>query len=115
MLQSTEEVLDQVARLIEVLVVVTLRFATTFGRNHCGFPGRGKRLDYAVAGIKGLIGDDDIGFESRQKGISALQIMSLTRRQMKARRVAERVNRGVDFGAQSASRAPDRLVFAVFF
>jgi hypothetical protein len=47
--------------------------------------------------------------------IGADQIVSLTTAQVKANRVAERIGQGVDLGAQSAARAPDRLVLAGFF
>jgi hypothetical protein len=35
--------------------------------------------------------------------------------QMKTNRIAESINQGMDFGAQSAARPPDRLVYAGFF
>jgi hypothetical protein len=41
--------------------------------------------------------------------IGALQIMRLARREMEADRLAERIDRGIDLGAQSAFAAPDRL------
>jgi hypothetical protein len=41
--------------------------------------------------------------------------MGLTRRQVKASRITKRVDGGVDFRAQSAFTAADRLVFAAFF
>src|SRR5947209_14114508 len=41
--------------------------------------------------------------------------MGLSRRQEEAERIAQGIDQSVDFRAQSASAAPDRLVFAVFF
>src|SRR5882757_2836933 len=41
--------------------------------------------------------------------------MGLAGSQEKRGGIAQRVGHGVDFGAQSALAAPDRLVFAVFF
>jgi len=41
--------------------------------------------------------------------------MRLSGRKMKADRIAQRVDRCVNFRAQSAFAAADRLVFAVFF
>jgi hypothetical protein len=41
--------------------------------------------------------------------------MHLSGREMKASRIAQRIDRGVNFRAQSAFAAADRLVFAVFF
>jgi hypothetical protein len=44
-----------------------------------------------------------------------LQIMDLPRSQEEGQRIAKCIDHGMDFGAQSAFAAPDRLVFAVFF
>jgi hypothetical protein len=41
--------------------------------------------------------------------------VSLTAGQEEADRIAERIDHGVDLGAQSTARAPDCLVFAGFF
>jgi hypothetical protein len=41
--------------------------------------------------------------------------MDLAAGQMETNRIAEGINQGVDFGAQSAARPPDCLVLAVFF
>ena len=40
--------------------------------------------------------------------------MDLTRRQQERHWIAQRVNQGVDLGAQSAFAAADRFVLAVF-
>ncbi len=47
--------------------------------------------------------------------VGADEIMCLTARQMKANRVAEGIDEGVDLRAQAAARAADGLVFANFF
>jgi hypothetical protein len=41
--------------------------------------------------------------------------MSLSAGQKEVDRVAERIEQGVDLGAQSTTRSPDRLVLAGFF
>jgi hypothetical protein len=51
----------------------------------------------------------------RQERIGALQIVGLTRRQKKRERIAQRIDKRMDFGAQSAFAAPDRFVLARFF
>ena len=51
----------------------------------------------------------------RQQVISADQVVRLAARQVDAGWVAESIDGGVDFCAQSAARAPDRLVLAGFF
>jgi hypothetical protein len=45
-----------------------------------------------------------------EQHIGTLQIMTLSGRQVKARGVAQRVDRGVNLGAQSAPAAPDGLL-----
>ena len=47
--------------------------------------------------------------------VRAEQVVSLAPGQEEADRIAKGVDQSVDFSAQSASRAPDGLVFAVFF
>jgi hypothetical protein len=47
--------------------------------------------------------------------VRPLQVVCLAAGQEEADRVAQRVNQGVDLGAQSAARAADRLVLAGFF
>lgn len=63
------------------------------------FACQGKWLDHTFLCVVGFVGDQDIGFDSRKKSIGALQIMGLAWCEMKACRVAERINGGVDFGA----------------
>jgi hypothetical protein len=43
------------------------------------------------------------------------QVVRFAAGQEEADRVAQRVDQGVDLGAQSAARAPDRLILAGFF
>jgi hypothetical protein len=47
--------------------------------------------------------------------VSAFQIMGLAAGQEETHRISKRIDQGVDLGAQSATRSPDRLVLAVFF
>jgi len=47
--------------------------------------------------------------------IGADEIVLLTSGQEDADWIAQGVDEGMDLGAQSASRAPDRLVFPIFF
>ena len=50
-----------------------------------------------------------------QQRVGTLEVVRLPGREGKAGRVAERVDRGVDLGAQAASAAPDRLVVGAVF
>jgi hypothetical protein len=69
----------------------------------------------AFIGVKGLVGDQAIGLHIRQKFVGADEIMGFATSLMETNRIAQRINRGVDLGAQSAARAPDGLILAVFF
>jgi len=64
---------------------------------------------------KGLIGNQRVGLHGGQQVIRADEIMRLAARQMKADRVAKRIDEAVDLGAQAAARAADGLVCVDFF
>ena len=74
-----------------------------------------KRLDHPLVGIEGLVCQQGLGLHLRQQCVGAFQIMGLARRQDEVQRIAQRIDKRMDLGAQSAFAAPDRLVFAVFF
>ena len=76
---------------------------------------RKQGFDHAFVGIESFVCQQSIGLHLRQKRISALQIMCLTWCQEEGKRIAQGIDQRMDFGAQSAFAAPDRLVFAVFF
>ena len=50
-----------------------------------------------------------------QEVVGTDQVVRLAAGQMEADRIAERIDQSMDLGAQSAARAPDRLVLAGFF
>ena len=79
------------------------------------FPAAVSGSDYSLVGVEGLIGEQHVGLHVRQKFVGSHQIMGLAAGQMETNRIAEGVNQGVDFGAQSAARPSDRLVRPVFF
>jgi hypothetical protein len=62
-----------------------------------------------------LIGDQRIGRHLGQKVVCSDKVVRFTAGQEKAERITERVDQCMDLGAQSAARAPDRLVLAGFF
>ena len=114
LLELTEEVLDQMACLVEFFVVRARCRAIALGRDHRDLVGSGKRLDYPGIGVESLVGEQRIGGEVRQEGVGALQIMRLPGGEQKFDRVAECVDQGMDLGAQPAFAAADRLVLAIF-
>ena len=85
------------------------------GWNDGGLAGGGERLENPFVGIEALVGDQQVGLHTGQQVIGPGEIVRLAAGKVEARRVAESVDQGVDLGTQSATRAPDRLVRAVFF
>jgi hypothetical protein len=115
LLQLTEEVFNQMARFVKFLIVLALLLAVGLGRNDCRFPGLLQSRKDTLVGIVALIGNDQRRRESRQQHIGPLQITSLPRRHQKAGWVPERIHGGMNFRAQPALTASNRLVLTRFF
>jgi hypothetical protein len=113
--EPAEEVLDAVTCLIQVLIVVALHFAIRFGWNHRRFSSLRQPLQNPFVGIVALVGQHDGCFESRQQCIGPLQITSLSGGQQESCRIPQGINSSMDFGAQPAFTASNRLVFPLFF
>ena len=109
-----EEVLDQVACFVEFLVVFALYFSVCLGRDDSLFSGLLQGFEYPLVGVEALVGDHRIGFELRQQHIGPVQFAGLAFGEIKAERVAERIDSGVDLGAQAALAASDGLRTAPF-
>ena len=103
------------ARLVQFLVVEALNLSITLGRNDEFFSCRKQRLDDAFVGIESLVCQQGVGLHLGQKHVGTLQIMGLPRSQEEGQRISKGVDHSIDFRAQSALAAPDRLVLAVFF
>src|SRR5918998_1956931 len=112
LLQLGEEVLDQVTRLVELLVVRSRFLAVALGRDHGRLAGLLERLEHALLGIESLVGDQRSRGEPRQQDVGAFEIVRLSRREAEAGRVAERIDRGVGLRARAAAAAPDRFITA---
>jgi len=115
LLELAKEIFDQAASFIEVFVVWARLFAVGLCGNDRVYFGVAQVFDHPLVGVVGLVGKQRVGLKPRQKRVGALEIMCLSGREMEAGRIAQRVYRSVDFRAQSAFTAADRLVFAVFF
>src|SRR4051794_1847957 len=115
LLQLREEVLDQVAGLVEVLVVRARRLAVRLGRDHGRLARLCERLEHSLPGIVGLVGDQRGGGEVGQQSIGTFEGVRLPRREGEAGRVPERVDQGVNLRAQAAAAAADRLVAPAAF
>ena len=107
--EPAEEVLDEMASLVEVPVIVALGLSIALGRYDRRLAGPSKRFDHPLAGIEGHVGDHRIGGDRGEKRIGAVEIMGLSRGEVEAGRIAERIDGGIDLGAQSPSASPDGL------
>src|SRR6202158_1045899 len=92
-----------------------LYLSIALGWVHDRFSCRTQRFDPALVGIEGFIRQQGISLHLRQERIGSFQGLGLGGRQEKRNGIAQCVDHGVDFGAQSALAAPDRLVLVVFF
>ena len=102
------------ARLVERLIELTGRCSVLPRRDDGGFPGTRERFENTLIGVIGRVADQHLGGHLRQQRVGADQIIGLSWGQQEAQRVAERVDQSVDFGAQSALAAADRLI-VIFF
>jgi len=113
-LELGEEVLDQVSSFVEFLVIFSLHFSIGFRRNDGLFSGLFQRFEHPFIGIEALVGNHGSGFQQRQQRIGSIQFASLAFGEMKADRVAERIDGGMNLGAPSALAGADGLRTAPF-
>jgi hypothetical protein len=109
------EVLHEVARFVHFFVVEALKLSITLGRNDELFSCRKQGLDDTLVGVESLVCQQGVCLHLGQKSVGAFQVVGLPRSQEEGQRIAKGIDHGMDFRAQSAFAAPDRLVFAVFF
>lgn len=91
------------AFFVEVRVVIARMRAVWLWGDDRGFARSAEAVDNPFVSIERLVCNQSIGPDLRKEHIGAIEIMSLARREMKTRWITERVDGGVDFGAQSAS------------
>ena len=114
LLEPAEEILDQVARLLEFSVKLARCQAIWPGWDYGRFAGGGQGPENSRIGIEGPVGDQQIGGHFRQQRIGAGQVVRLSRRQQEAQRIAERVDEGVDLCAQPAAAVAECLILNFF-
>src|SRR5215207_388457 len=114
LLELGEEVLDQMPGLVEVFVKGARCLAGIPRWDDHRLAGLGQRREHALVGIERLVGNEGVRFQPGQKSIRSGQVVLLTAGEMKAGRIAERIDGGVDFGAQPAARASDGLILTPF-
>src|SRR3954452_15277907 len=114
LLELGEEILDQMPGLVEVFVEGARCLAALARWDHRRLAGFSQRLEHALVRIERFVGNERLGFKLWEQGIGSGQIMLLTAGEMKAGRIAERIDGGVNFGAQPSARAPDGLILTAF-
>ena len=115
LLELAVEILDEMACLVHLFIESALVFAIALWRDHQVFSCRTKWFDHPLVGIEGFVCHQSIGLHLRQQRVGSFQVMGLAWSEQEGNRIAQGVDQGMDFGAQPAFAAPDRLVFAVFF
>lgn len=101
--------------LVEFLVVVPLHLSVGFRWNYGSFSGILQGHQHPLIGVETFVCKHDVRFELWQQHIGSIQIASLTASEMKANRVAQSVDRGMNLGAQPTFATSDGLVGAPFF
>ena len=109
LLQACEEVLYQMPSLVQGTVIFAWLFVRRPGRNNHCLALVQERLDQPGLDIVGLVGNDGLRGRLLEQDIGSLEIMSLPWREKKACRVAQRIDRCMDLGAQTASAASEGL------
>src|SRR5436305_424566 len=111
MLDLVEEALDQIAVLVDVVVVGDgLR-----PRSGRGNDSRGTRLCDAGAkpiGVVALVGQEMFERDAADQVLGLEDVVHLAAGQDETNGIAKRVDARTDLGAQAATRTSDRLIFA---
>jgi len=115
LLEFCKEVLYQVPCFVDIAVIDPSKLTVCFRRDDDGLVFLRQQGDDPLISVERLVGDQQISLHARQKLIGANQVMGLASAQGECRRVAQGINEGMNFGAQSAAGSPDGLIFAGFF
>ena len=105
--EFSEEVFNQMARLIEVLVIGAGRVPVGFGRNDNGHLRLLQHGQDALVGIIRSIREQgmDMLHQLREQRICTGEVGGVAGREMKAGRIAQGITGRMDFGAQAPARA----------
>src|SRR5262249_19626572 len=102
LLELADEILDEMARLVQLSIKSAARWGVAPGRDAGVFPRREKGFDHALIGLEGFIRQYGIGFHLRQEHVGACKIMRLTTGEEERKRIAQRIDHEMDLCAQSA-------------
>lgn len=108
-LQLAEEVFDQVAPFVEVLVDIERLCTPLMLRDDDLGPAFVQVFDDPV-GIKSLVGDQAAEFDILDQGRDADGVEAVAGQKDKPHQIAERIGQREDFGGPAALRLADRLI-----
>ena len=112
-LEFVEETLDEMAFTIEREVAIPRRFAIGFWRNHRGNSSLSESVNQRI-GVVSLVAKQGLRISAVDQLLRASQIVGLSWREHQFDRIAQSIDKRMDFGRQSAAGSADCL-FAVFF
>ena len=108
MLDFVDEALDEMTLLVAMLVMGDrLRSGCERGDHRLGAEGE---KSSELVGVVSLVGDDMGGDKSVDQGFGLRAVVDLAGRRDQAQGIAQSIDGDVDFGGQTAARAPDRLI-----
>lgn len=113
MLEDVEKSFDQVALAIEGEITRARDLAIRFRRDDGGDGAQFEGLDQGVRIIP-LVGEESFGFDLLDQGVGFLDIVNLAAGQTDRQRVAQRIDNGMDFCREAASRPTYGLVETPF-
>ena len=108
-----KKVLNEVALLVQVLVVAARLLAVAARGDHDSFAFALQRLDQALLCVVGFISDNAISLGVLKQDVRPFKIMALPGREVKTGRIAQGIDCGVNLRAQTASAAPDSLFLRI--
>jgi len=111
MLDLVEEALDQIAVLVDVLVVGD-GLRSRAGRWNDGSAAGVCDAGAKPIGVIAFVGQEMFEGNAADQVLGLEDVVHLAAREDEANGIAKRINGGADLGAQAAARTPDRLIFA---
>ena len=102
LLELVEEALNDVALLVEIDIVGAFDRSVSLGWDH-GLAAGFRNLVAQMIGVVALVSDRDVRGEAFDQLVREGDVVALAWRADQAHRIAKRVARGVDFGAQAAA------------
>jgi hypothetical protein len=104
-LSLAKKFFNQTARFVKFLVVVALFLAVGPKQNHGNFAGILPENGGPLIGVESIVGEQNGSVQLRHQDVVSFQVAGLFAGDMKFTGITERVNGGVNPGAQSATAA----------